>query len=541
MIDFTNFNNLSKCILLLIVIFLASNTITAQTIEQNPKREFRAVWIANVMNLDFPSSAKLTTAQQQKEFIELLETHQKSKINAIIVQIRPSADALYFSKNELWSEWLTGQQGQMPFPFYDPLAFMVDEAHKRGMEFHAWLNPYRAMTDTAKAKNIHQNHITKQQTDWFVDYGRSRIFNPAIPEAREHIAEVVADIVRRYDIDAIHFDDYFYPYPIANQEFDDQKSFEKYGKTFANKADWRRNNINLLIEKVSFTIKNIKPYVKFGISPFPVWRNKLQDSNGSETTGGLTSYDHLFADLRLWLSKGWIDYIIPQNYFTSNFDKVPYKTLTSWWTKNTFGRHLYIGHAVYKLNGKEDARWKDKGEIMEQVRFNRQQSNLHGSAYFSSKHLLTNLEGFQDSLRTTLHKHFALVPPMTWKDNIAPNAPQDVEVFAGQNGIILHWKTPIPNIKDEKPCYYVIYRFADNELIDIQNSKNIIGIHRKEENFFIDKSIAGNGKYSYVITALDRLHNESMASKVVSLQYKDKGTWADFLLTFMELALQKHK
>ncbi len=525
-----------KLILLLNIYMFFHFFANSQTIEQKPKREFRGVWIANVMNLDFPSSTKLTSAQQQREFIAILDAHQKSKLNAVIVQIRPTADALYFSQNELWSEWLTGKQGTMPQPFYDPLTFMIEETHKRGMEFHAWLNPYRAIADTGKVKNLHENHITKQQPTWFIDYGKNRIFNPAIPEVREHIAAVVADIVRRYDIDGIHFDDYFYPYPIANQEFNDQKSFEIYNKTFATKGDWRRNNTNLLIEKVSLAIKTIKPYIKFGISPFPVWRNKNQDINGSATTGGLTSYDHLFADIRLWLSKGWIDYIAPQNYFTTNFEKVPYKTLTSWWTKNTFGKHLYIGHAVYKLNGKEDSRWTDKAEILEQVRFNRQQTDLQGSAYFSSRYLTTNFEGFQDTLRNNLNPHFALVPQMLWKDNTAPNPPKNIEVLSAKNGVLLHWQLPdLTAIKSEKPTYYIIYRFEKNEVIDIENPKNIVAIHRREENFFVDTTIKGNGTYSYIITAADRLHNESISSDIAQITYKDKGTWADFLVTFTNI------
>jgi uncharacterized lipoprotein YddW (UPF0748 family) len=540
----------SLAIIFICHLFFCNFSLFAQSISQNPKREFRGVWIVNVMNLDFPTSAKLTTAQQQKEFIAILDEHQKSKLNAVIVQIRPSADALYFSPTELWSEWLTGKQGVMPTPFYDPLTFMIEETHKRGMEFHAWLNPYRAMVDTAKVKNLHENHIIKTKPTWFIDYGKNKIFDPAIPEVREYLTSIVADIVRRYDIDGIHFDDYFYPYPIANQEFNDQKSFEKYNKApntiFATKADWRRNNVNLFIEKVSSAIKSIKPYIKFGISPFPVWRNKSQDINGSNTTGGLTSYDHLFADIRLWLSKGWIDYIAPQNYFSNHSEKVPYQVLTEWWTKNTFGKHLYIGHAVYKLNGKEDSKWTDKAEIQQQVVFNRQQTDLHGSVYYSSKYITTNFEGFRDTLRGTLNKHFALVPPMLWKDNTAPNPPKNIEAFIAKNGILLHWQTNYNGLKNgkladrviEKPNYYVIYRFLKGEMIDIENPAKIVGIHRKEDNFFVDTTLQGNGTYHYVITAVDRLHNESVASETVTVTYEDKGTWADFLFTFLELGLQ---
>jgi uncharacterized lipoprotein YddW (UPF0748 family) len=508
--------------------------------EAMPKREFRAVWIAGVMNLDFPTSNRTSVEAQQLEFQAIADQHAKSKLNALIVQVRPSADAFYDSKHEFWSEWLTGKQGQMPKPYYDPLTFMIEETHLRGMEFHAWFNPYRAVADTGKMANLHSNHLVFRKPEWFIDYGKTKLFDPAIPEVREYIAELVVDVVRRYDVDGIHFDDYFYPYPIANQELNDQKSFEKYGKGFASRADWRRNNINLLIEKIYKVIQETKPYVKFGISPFPVWRNKAQDSNGSETTGGLTTYDHLFADTRLWLSKGWIDYIAPQNYFSINSEKVPYKNLTTWWTQNTFGKHLYIGHAVYKLNGKEDSRWTNKSEIIEQIRFNRQQPTILGSAYFSSKYLTTNFEKFQDSLRALVYPYFALVPKMDWKGTKKTSPPQNLQAFSAKNGVLLHWQAPenkqekgkIVRKIDEKPAYYVIYRFAKEEIVSIESPKNIVAIHRNKDNFFVDKDLK-NDTYTYLITSVDRQHNESLASEKIMIDYKDGGTWADFLLTFI--------
>ncbi len=543
-------NNYKK----LILFFLCYLQYSVTFAQEIPKREFRGVWVAGVMNLDFPTSNRQTVEAQQLEFQRLADQHAAANLNALIVQIRPSADAFYYSPHEFWSEWLTGKQGQLPKPYYDPLAFMVDETHKRGMEFHAWFNPYRAVADTSKLQNLHPQHLVFKKPEWFIDYGKTKLFDPAIPEVREYIAEIIADVVRRYDIDGVHLDDYFYPYPLANQEFNDQKSFEKYGKGFANKADWRRNNINLLIEKIYKVIQENKAYVKFGVSPFPVWRNQSQDPKGSATTGGLTSYDHLFADTKLWLEKGWIDYIAPQNYFSIQSEKVPYKTLTTWWTANAAGKHLYIGHAVYKLNGKEDSRWTSKGEICDQIRFNRQQKNLQGSAFFSSKYLTTNTEKFQDSLRQVLYPYPALVPTMDWKASSPPQPPKNLQAFQAKQGVLLHWQSPDNQLIAKKiniqslntttskknslvlpPAYYVIYRFEANEVLTIDNPQKIVAIHRAKDNFFIDKNLP-NGTYTYLITAADRLHNESLASEKVTIQYQDGGSWADFLITFAEVA-----
>ncbi len=525
-------NSIFKGTLLTITVFFGLFPLQMVAQIKSPKREMRGVWIASVMNLDFPSSNKLSVQAQQQEFIRILDEHAKSKLNAVFVQIRPQTDAFYFSPYEHWSEWLTGKHGTMPQPYYDPLAFMITETHARGMEFHAWFNPFRVLTDTTKAKNLPDTHITKKQPTWFMDYGKAKLFNPALPEVRSYITEVIADVARRYEIDGVHLDDYFYPYPTENIEIKDEKQFLQYGKTFSNKADWRRENINQFVAQLSQTLKQTKPYLKFGISPFPVWRNQAQDANGSATTGGLTAYDHLFADTRLWLSKGWIDYIAPQNYFSHQSDKVPYKTLTEWWAKNTFGRHLYIGHAVYKLSGKEDSKWTDKGEIKQQLQLNRQ-LNLQGSIFYSSKSLTTNLLGFQDSLRNSLNRHYALLPPMTWKDNVPPPPPTQVEAFCAKEGILLYWKSS-QNVKDV--VGYVIYRFGKDEVIDIENPSHIIAVHRQEKTVFIDQNLQGNGEYVYVITALDRANNESLGSTPTKIQYKDSGSWADFLQTFAQWA-----
>ena len=242
---------------------------------QTPKREFRGVWIATVANIDWPSKPGLSSTEQQKEFIEILDMHKANGMNAVIVQVRPCADAYYNSPYEPWSKWLTGEIGKYPAPYYDPLEFMIREAHNRGLEFHAWFNPYRALVNIDVG--IDSSSLVFKNPEWFVTYGKNMYFDPGLPEARKHTVNVIMDVVNRYDVDGVHFDDYFYPYRIAKTEFPDSASFEKYKGDFVSKDDWRRNNVDLLIKKLNDSINQVKPHVQFGISPFGVWRNKSVD------------------------------------------------------------------------------------------------------------------------------------------------------------------------------------------------------------------------------------------------------------------------
>ncbi|TAH22794.1 MAG: glycoside hydrolase [Cytophagales bacterium] len=506
-----------------------------------PKRELRAVWIATVANTDFPTKKNLHPFQQQEEFSKLLEKHQEIGINAVIVQVRPSTDAFYHSDRELWSEWLTGKQGSSPKPFYDPLAFMIEEAHKRGMEFHAWFNPYRAIYDTtARKQMIHNEHITNRKPEWFIQYGKNKYFNPAIPQVRQYITDIIADVVSRYPIDAVHFDDYFYPYPIAGIAFDDAQSFEKYKGNLTNISDWRRGNVNLLIESISNKIKEIKPKVKFGVSPFGIWRNQRDDVQGSQTTTGTTSYEHLYADIRLWLKNGWIDYVVPQVYFHHQFKPAPYPSLLNWWASNSFGRHLYIGQAAYKIGSKTDTLWQNFGEMPAQLRLNRQYKEVQGSVFFSSKSLTNKSLTIADSLKNDFYKYPALVPLMAWKDNLPPNAPTNLQVSKSYKSAYLTWQKPTRAKDGDEAAYYVIYRFLQDEQIDLSNPAKIVGIRREQGEFFIDKHVQEGCAYRYLVTAVDNLHNESQASKAVVILYP-QSSWTDFLRVFMEIYLKKVK
>ena len=274
----------------------------------SPKREFRGAWMHTVSG----HYKGMGTAEMQKLLIEQLNSLQEAGINAIIFQVRPEADALYISNIEPWSRFLTGKQGQAPSPLWDPMAFMIEQCHKRGMEFHAWVNPYRVKTNLKS--ELAPTHIYWQHPEWFLQYGNQLYFDPGLPESRKYICKVMKDIVDRYDVDAIHMDDYFYPYPIAGQDFPDNLSFARYGMGFSNKQDWRRDNVNVLVKELHELIHTEKPWVKFGISPFGIYRNKKSDPNGSDTKG-LQNYDDLYADILLWINNGWVDYAIPQVYW----------------------------------------------------------------------------------------------------------------------------------------------------------------------------------------------------------------------------------
>jgi uncharacterized lipoprotein YddW (UPF0748 family) len=375
-----------------------------------PKPEFRGVWIASVDNIDWPRRNQWNVDSQKQEFIRQLDLHQRNGMNAVVVQVRPATDAFYPSPYEPWSQWLTGTQGKPPVPFYDPLEFTIGEAHKRGFEYHAWVNPYRANFSIGKA-SIAPSHITKLHPEWFVQYGTTLYFDPGNKEAQAWVIAVMKDMISRYDIDALHMDDYFYPYRIAGKEFPDNASFAKYGNGMK-RDDWRRSNVDSVIRQLSVAIKEIKPWVKFGISPFGVWRNKAKDPEGSATRAGVTNYDDLFADVLLWLRNGWIDYVAPQIYWEFTQPNAPFQPILEWWNSHSYGRHCYIGLGIYKAG--TSAAWRDRTLIPRQIGSSRAQPNVQGQIYFSSTSFDKTLNGWGDSLRNNYYREPAAIPDMPW-------------------------------------------------------------------------------------------------------------------------------
>ncbi len=398
------------CSLILPGITIAQGMAVPNTISASPKYEFRAAWVASVDNIDWPSKKGLPVDSQKAEFVRLADMHKQNGMNALIVQIRPATDAFYPSPYEPWSEWLSGTQGKPPLPYYDPLQFMITETHKRGMEFHAWCNPYRAEFSIGKS-SIAPTHISRIHPEWFLEYGGKRYFDPGNKEVQIFVNNVIRDIVSRYDVDAIHFDDYFYPYRVPGKEFPDNASFTKYGGGMV-MDDWRRSNVDSIIVMLARSIKEIKPGCRFGISPFGVWRNIDKDPEGSKTTAGQTNYDDLYADILLWLKNGWIDYVAPQLYWEFGHKAAPYEVLLDWWSRHTYGKHCYIGLGIYKAGTNKI--WRDATLIPRQIEALRNTPNIHGAIYFSSKSFVNNPNGWSDSLRNVYYKEPAAIPPMEW-------------------------------------------------------------------------------------------------------------------------------
>lgn len=479
--------------------------VSAQAV-QAPKREFRAAWIATVGNIDWPLSQGLPAAEQQESFVRRLDQMKRLGCNAAIVQIRPAADAFYPSAIEPWSRYLTGRQGIPPEPYYDPLQFMITEAHKRNMEFHAWFNPFRALVDSRKNPNP-LTHVTRQHPDWIVSYGGKSYINPGIPEARIYVTDVIMDVVKRYDIDAVHLDDYFYPYRIAGVAFGDATAYMKYnpGK-IADKDDWRRNNVSLFIQNLNDRIKQQKPYVKLGISPFGVWRNQSKDTAGSPTRGGQTNYDDLFADVRLWMQKGWIDYLLPQLYWEHGHRLVAFETLLPWWRDHSYGRQVYFGLGLYRMLGTPQGIWGGTSELLAQIRRTRYAAPGTGYALYSLSNLDKIIAPIGDSLAVYGHT-IALVPPMKWLDSVPPPPPV-VKGTATASGYFLQWTlSPAP----PDVARYAVYRFTAGERIDLDDPRHIIALTTSAQ--YIDPS--GPASAAYIVTALDRLWNESPASNIV--------------------------
>lgn len=480
-----------------------------------PKREFRAVWMATVANIDYPRKPTIRKVPQVEDYKNLLDQYKRIGFNAVIVQVRPAADAFYPSEYAPWSTYLTGNQGTPPLPLYDPLEFMINEAHSRGLEFHAWLNPFRA-TMNLDTFALAPNHVFNQHRDWLVQYGNRFYYNPGIPAVRDHISEVVAEVVRNYDVDAIHFDDYFYPYPIKDVPFPDSTTFQQSSGRFSKIENWRRHNVDLMIEQISTRIKTMKAHVKLGVSPFGVWRNKEDDDLGSDTRAGVTTFDDLYADVLKWSRNAWVDYIIPQIYWNIGFEPADYEILLDWWSSRVNGPHLYIGHAAYKVGDNPAEPWQDPLEISRQVELNRSNGVCKGSAYFSSRAVLGNRLGVKDHI-TNLYQTPALIPEDEEGFSKRQKQPRlrRITYKSRLERIKVKWR-PSKDDMENLPSYYVVYRFNDAVAGDFEDPTNIIhisGMNQKKKKFIIyDADTEVDQTYTYVVTAMNRGHNESLPS-----------------------------
>jgi uncharacterized lipoprotein YddW (UPF0748 family) len=487
------------------------------------KREFRGAWIATVLNLDWPSSGGASVTTQKSELVTILDKLKDAGFNAVIFQVRSESDAMYNSPYEPWSYWLTGAQGRAPNPYYDPLQFAVEEAHKRGMELHAWFNPYRCVRQTdANTSDWYQkaaNHVSIVHPEWLLGFSQVHIaiLNPGLPQVRDYVSSVVSDIVRRYDVDGVHADDYFYPYPdgsfvgITNE---DASTFSQYSRGFTNLGDWRRDNVNLLIKQISDSVKAIKPNVKFGMSPFGIWKSGVPAG-----ITGLDAYSTIYCDAPAWLRNKSVDYITPQLYWAFGGGQ-DYAKLQPWWadSANANGRHFYTGNATYRINTAPNP--FSTSEIPNQINFNRANPKVQGSIQFRALNVTGNLGGISDLLKSDVYSYASIIPTMPWKpDGIPPNAPVALQVTtSGLNSYGLQWTSPPAAADGDSARRFAVYRFNSQtpQQVDRDKPRNLLlltGITTTPLPYVVDSV---GVQYYYAITSVDKNNNESVLTSNVS-------------------------
>ncbi len=487
-----------KRLCLLLCLSLLFTGVWAQ---RSPKREFRGAWIQCV-NGQFIG---LGTQKMQSLLSYQLDKLQQCGVNAILFQVRPAADALYRSHYEPWSQFLTGKQGTPPSPYWDPLQFMINECHKRGMELHAWINPYRAKTKNTTELAVNSPYF--KHPERFFTYDNQLYFDPGIPENRQYIELVVKDILTHYDVDGIHMDDYFYPYPVAGQPIPDDVTFARYNNGITDRGDWRRNNVNLLVKELCELIRQTKPWVKFGISPFGIYRNKKNDPEGSDTNG-LENYSGLYADALKWQREGWVDYLIPQVYWEIGHPVADYDTLVRWWAKKSTNRPLYIGQDVVRSVSKPDLNNPKVSQVL--AKMNLQRTFAQGSCFWPASEVVDNIGNYATVLRDVYYTHPSLQPLMPWIDSKAPKKVKKLKKVWTNAGLSLCWTAPRAKTEMDRAVRYAVYRFNKGEK-RVYDGNHLIAV---VNNPFIRLPYEnGKTKYRYVVTAVDRVGNESKPVK----------------------------
>jgi len=462
--------------------------VPLNTVRLSHQREFRGTWVATVWNSDWPSKAGLPVAQQKSELVAIITRLQQLNFNALIFQVRPEGDALYASALEPWSAWITGTQGKAPEPFYDPLEFAIAECHKRNIEVHAWFNPYRAKTSIQEGINV-SPHIAVTNPEVVYKWGNQLWMDPGIKTVQDRAYNVIIDVVRRYDVDGIHLDDYFYPYPISGQSFPDNKTYAAYTTAGGGLSlgDWRRENVNLMVLRLSEGIKATKPHVKFGISPFGIYRP-------GQPAGitGLDAYNVLYADSKKWLEQGWVDYIAPQLYWRTDQTQQSYSALLKWWTQvNTKQKHVYAGNNLTEPSNKS----RESGEIEKQVIISRSQAGLLslGNIFFNLGVLMENSQGIADTFQSQIYNKPALPPTWSWQNTTAPAPPAGLVFNNGK----LNWQPG-----DNQPVRsWALYRQSGDGWV-------IQRILSAGTNF----ATVATGTYG--VCAVDRFANESAGSVI---------------------------
>ena len=485
-------------------LFLLLALLLTLSVGAQQKREFRGAWIQCV-NGQFQG---MSTQKMQQTLAYQLDELQKDGVNAIIFQVRPECDALYQSDIEPWSRFLTGQQGKAPSPYWDPLQWMIEQCHQRGMELHAWINPYRAKTKGTTM--LANTHVGITHPERCFSYDDLLILNPGIPENRDYICEVAKDIVSRYDVDGIHMDDYFYPYPAAGQVIPDDQQYQMHSNGIKDRGDWRRYNVNLFIRQFYETVHATKPWVKVGISPFGIYRNKKSADIGSNTNG-LQNYDDLYADVLLWINNGWLDYCVPQIYWEIGNKAADYDTLIRWWNQHAGGRPLFIGEDIERTVKYSDPQKIEQHQQAAKHRLSQQMSNVKGTVLWYAKAAVDNTGNYGTMLRENYWRYPALQPQMPFIDKTTPKKPRKLKPVWTSDGYILFWTAPKGKKWNEQVIKYVVYRFEEGEKINMDNPSKIVAI--TSDTYYKLPYKDGRVKYYYVVTSLNRLQNESKPAK----------------------------
>jgi uncharacterized lipoprotein YddW (UPF0748 family) len=453
------------------------------------------MWIATVANIDWPSRPGLPPAAQQAEYRRLLDMAKALHLNAVFVQIRPTGDAFYRSPYEPWSQWLSGTQGRDPG--YDALKFLVEEAHARDLEFHAWFNPYRVSRQHDLNK-LAPTSPARRHPGWVVRYGDGLWYDPGLPQVRDLAGRIVMDVLGKYDIDAVHFDDYFYPYP-EQGEFRDAGTYRRYGHGMG-RAAWRRRNVDTFIESMSRQIHRAKPWVQFGISPFGVWRNRTSDPRGSATRA-LQSYDDIYADTRKWIRRGWLDYVTPQLYWPIGDPRADYATLVAWWSRQVAGTpvRLTIGQAAYRVG--QDSAWRRPGELSRHLDLDARYPAVRGDVFFSATNMAADKAGFATRLRRVHYSRPAIIPAVQGRGGSAPAPPTGLRTWTDGRSVRLSWR-------GSKATSYAVYRVNGRRAAcaPVDPARLLMTVRGTEVS---DPAVEPGSTHTYYITALDRLHHES--------------------------------
>ncbi|NNE35961.1 MAG: family 10 glycosylhydrolase, partial [Rhodothermales bacterium] len=507
---------MTRSILLSALVIVALVGVPDGNAQPLPKHEFRGAWIATVVNLDWPVSRSLSTSQQQAALVRQIDELHQAGVNAIFFQIRSESDAMYESSIEPWSYWLTGESGKAPNPFYDPLTFAIQEAHRRGMELHAWFNPFRANRNVSGGYTFDPMHVTVQHPEWMLYLNNSiGIVNPGIPAARQYVIDVIVDVVTRYDIDGVHFDDYFYPYPPNQIGSQDAETFNTYGGAFTSIADWRRDNINIFVREVHEQISAVKLDMKYGISPFGIWRNGTPPG-----ITGLDAYNVIYADAPTWMANGWIDYLVPQLYWAFGGSQ-DYGKLAPWWMSVNSGRHVYPGHGLYRSERSTfSGTLFSASEIPRQVRFNRT-NGIPGSVFFRARNITDfQSKGFADSLKSDLYRYPALTPSFPWSEQLQPGVPYNVATtWVSDVEVEVSWDIPFPQEFEPEARRFAVYRVrsagAPDPASAMQDPANLLTV--TGEATVVDAPGVAPEPYHYFVAAVNVNSVESDPSDYVTV------------------------